>query len=128
MDAYYEVRDDYLYAKLTGMFTSSDARHFSFECVKKAHSHALNRILCDITLVAGYDDQVPTMTRFDLSKFIVKTLPRGFMLAVLETPRQCVGSRFDENVMVNRGASVKVTPNLPEALEWLDVTSGDKLS
>jgi hypothetical protein len=41
-------------------------------------------------------------------------------------PKQLIIDRFGENVMVNRGALVKVTSNPNEALEWLRLISANK--
>ncbi len=121
LNASYEVRDGYLYVKAMGEFVPSTAQETLYELVEKASSHALNRILCDITLVTGLDaQQTATMTRFDTSLLVVKSFPKNFRLAVLETVQQL--DIFDENVMVNRGTIVKVTSDLNEALEWLGVT------
>ena len=123
MNVSYEARSGYLYVKATGEFSLSSAQDSLIEWVKKAHIHALNRILCDLTLITGFDDdQASTMTLFKLGEFAAESIPGKFRLAVLETPQQFGGGRFCENVMVNRGAAVKVTINLNEALEWLDVT------
>lgn len=120
LNASYEVRDGYLYVKAIGEFVPSTAQEILYELVEKASSHALNRILCDITLVTGLDaQQTAMMTRFDTSLLVVKLIPKNFRLAVLETVQQL--DIFDENVMVNRGAIVKVTSDLNEALEWLGV-------
>ena len=121
LNASYEVRDGYLYVKAMGEFVPSTAQETLYELVEKASSHALNRILCEITLVTGLDaQQTATITRFDTSLLVVKSFPKNFRLAVLETVQQL--DIFDENVMVNRGTIVKVTSDLNEALEWLGVT------
>ncbi len=126
MKVSYEVRKDYLCVKATGEFVLSAVQDIFFEWIQEARCHGVNRALYDITLLTGFDaQQVPTMDKFALSEFIAKSLPKGFRLAVLETPQQLEKDRFSENVMVNRGAIVKVTTNLNEALEWLDVTSSD---
>ena len=118
LSAIYEVRDGYLYMKVTGEFSPSAARGIFSEWTETARRHGLDRILSDVTLVKGLDAEQPSiMLRFDTSAFVAKSLPRDFSLAVLETPEQLSKDRFFENVMVNRGAIVKVTSSLNEALE-----------
>ncbi len=122
MKVSYEVRDNYLYVKATGEFTPSAAKDIFFNWIEKAHSFAINRILCNITLITGFDaHETSTMDRFNTSKFIVESIPRDFMLAILETPEQLERDRFGENIMVNGGSTVKVTSNMNEALKWLGV-------
>src|SRR4030043_539126 len=122
MKVSYELRDNYLYVKAAGEFTPSATKDIFFNWVEKAHSHALNRILCNITLITGFDaQQMSTMDRFNTSKLIVESIPKDFMLAILETPEQLERYRFGENDMVNRGTTVKATSNMNEALKWLGV-------
>jgi hypothetical protein len=127
MKAFYEVRDQYLYVKAEGEFSLARAEELLYEWIEVARSHSLTQILYDITLVSGFDDdQVSILARFQISQLIAKMLPRNLRLAVLETPRQTTETLFDENVMINLGAIVKVTTHLNEALRWLgvDPTSG----
>ena len=119
MNAAYEVRDGYLYSRATGEFTPAKARDLFLECIEMARRHGRTRLVCDITLLTAFDDQIElTMTRFNIAKFVAQSLPSGFKLAVLATPQQIARDRFGENVMVNNGASAKETSNLDEALEW----------
>lgn len=123
MNVSYEAREGYLYIKVTGELDPSTARDDFLEWIGVARSLALNRVLCDITLLTGFDaQQVSTITQFDMSIAIAKSLPRNFILAILETPEQLEENHFTENVMVNRGVNVKVTSKLDEAFEWLGVT------
>jgi hypothetical protein len=123
----YEVKDDYLLVKAMGEFDSSTAQNVFLDWVTKARNHALNRILCDITLVSGIDAGEPSiMSRFEISKFVAQSLPGEIKLAVLETPGQHLRDNFAENVMANRGANVIVTSNRNEALEWIGVIYSNK--
>lgn len=132
MDVSYEVKNNYLYITVTGEFDLSSAKNFLSEVMEKAHNHSLNKILCDITHLKGFDaQQTSTETRFNIATFIADAIPIDFRLAILETPMQLIGGRFGENVMADKGVSVKVTPDIEEALEWLGVItyrskSGDK--
>ena len=115
----FEVRDNYLYAKAIGKFDPSLARNFVREFVERARSRNLKRVLCDLTPLTGFDEgDIQFMTRFDLAEFIAEAMPLVFKLAILGTPQQLSGD-IGETVMANRGALIKVTSNLEEALEWL---------
>src|SRR5512136_2250609 len=101
MNASYEVRGGYLYAKVTGEFTLSNARDILLEGVEEAHSHSLNRALYDITHITGFDARdVSILTRLETSELVAKLLPKDFKLAILESPRQIVEGIFGENVMI----------------------------
>lgn len=121
MNASYEVRDNYLYVKAMGEFTLQSARDILLEWIEEARRHSLNRILCDITRVTGFDaQQTSAITRFSTGEVAAESIPRDFRLAVLETQQQFTGGQgqFGENVVVDRGATVRVTTSLVEALEW----------
>ena len=122
MKATYELRDGYIYVRATGEFSETSARRVLLEWVEKGRSAALNRVVCDITRVTGFDDDLAhTMIRFNTATMVAETLPRDFMVAFLETSQQSDRDKFGENVMRNKGASVKVTLDLGEALKWLGV-------
>jgi hypothetical protein len=119
----FEVRNNYLYVKAIGEFDPSAARDFISKFVEEAKNHNLNKALCDLTPLTGFDEtDISFMTRFDLADFIAKSMPSGFKLAILGTPQQ-LSEDIGETVMSNRGAWVKVTSDLQEALEWLGVVS-----
>lgn len=123
----YELRSGYLYVKVTGEFDLPSARAVTLEWVERARVHAINRVLCDITLVNGYDDDhTPTMIRFELAEFAGKAIPNNLKLAIMQREQLLSRDRFVENVMVNRGARVRVTSSLNEALEWLGVDAINK--
>ena len=116
----FEVRDNYLYAKTIGKFDPSLAREFIRKFKEKANSQNLNKVLCDLTPLTGFDEgDTSFMDRFELAEFIAESIPFGFKLAILGTPQQLQGD-IGETVMANRGAWIKVTSNLQEALEWLE--------
>ena len=123
LNATYEIGGEFLYVKVIGEFHPTTARDIFFEWTEMARSLNLNRVLCDIRLVEGMDaDSLSAMTRFETSKFITRSLPKGLKLAVLETPMRISKDGIGETVMRSRGANVKVTTRLQDALEWLDLT------
>ena len=127
LNATYEIRDGYLYVKVAGEYDPTMARAVTLEWIEKARSHALNRILCDITLMTGFDvQQTSTMTQFDISEFVAERFPRDIRLAILGAEQQFTKDLFLENVLSNRGIIAKVTFRLNEAVEWLGVTSANK--
>ena len=120
MDASYQVRDNYLYVQATGEFTPDSTRLILSKLVKKASDHSFNAILGDITRVTGLEaEQTSMATLFDMGVEVAQFIPRDFKLAVLVTWEQLRDIQFGEDVMINRGATVKMTTHLDEALRWL---------
>jgi hypothetical protein len=119
-DIPFEVRGNYLYAKAIGKFDPSLARDFIREIMEKASHHNLKKVFFDLTPLTGFDEgDISFMTRFDLAEFIAESIPLGSKLAILGTPQQLSGD-IGETIMANRGAFIKVTSSLEEALEWLE--------
>lgn len=82
----------------------------------------VNRVLCDIREIEGLDHGAPSMwSRFETNEFVALSLPKKMRLSVWAKPQQISPDGFEENVMVNRGAAVRVTSDLEDALLWLGV-------
>jgi hypothetical protein len=118
------TRGNILFVKTTGVFSYAEAKAFLPKYIEIALSRHLERVLFDLRSLEGFNTgDTSTLERFDLSRFVAETVPPHFRFSILETPRQIARDGFGENVMVNRGASVKVTADLDEALAWLGQTN-----
>jgi hypothetical protein len=127
MNAAYEARDGYLYVKVTGEFNLIRARSLLSEWMKKTRTHSLHLTLCDVTLLTGVDNETMSiLTRFTISDLVARMLPKDFRMAVLVTPQQFRDALFGQDLMINKGANVKLAYDLGRALKWLDVTSAGK--
>jgi hypothetical protein len=127
MNASYEVRDGYLYVQAMGEFNLPSARRILSKSVKKACHHSFHAILGDITRVTGLDaEQTSMVAQFDLGVAAARSIPREFRLAVLVTWEQLPVALFGENVMINRGATAKMTTDLCDALRWLHLKPFNK--
>src|SRR5215212_9941512 len=105
--------------QVTGEFTPSSALLILSEFVKKASHRSVNAILGDVTRVTGLDaGQTSITTLFDMGVAVARFIPKDFKLAVLVTWEQLPDVLFGENVMINRGVTVKVTTHLDDALKW----------
>ena len=113
-----EPKDGYLHIEVAGPFDSVKAKEFIRQMLETSSQHTLSRILVDIRKVEG---PIPTMARFELARFLAAEKPVPVRLAVLESRGQVPNNKFFENVADNRGAIVKVTTSLEEALEWLEI-------
>jgi hypothetical protein len=97
------------------------------EKIEMARSRGLKLVLIDITASAGFEaDRTSVMTRYETCERLANALPSGFKMALLAKPEQIRADRFGETVMVNRGARVRVTTDLNEALQWFGMTPVDK--
>jgi hypothetical protein len=122
MTAQSEIRDGYMYVRVTGTFDQTTAHGLLRECVEKARANNLTRIVCDGAALEGFDpEEVSIWDHLELTEFAAHALPKDIQLAVLETPRQLIGGRVGEDAMVQHGAQVRVTADLQEALDWLGV-------
>ena len=113
-----EPKDEYLNVEVSGVFDSVKAKEFIRQILATSQQHSLSKILVDIRNVEG---PIPTMGRYELACFMAAEQVVPVRLAVLEFHRQVPDNRFFENVAENRGAIVKVTTSLEEALEWLEI-------
>jgi hypothetical protein len=122
MDASYEVKEGYLYVKVTGEFSLARARNLVSEWLQKSRKHSLHKTLCDVNLLTGIDNETMSiLTRFTISDLVARVLPKDFRMAILVTPQQFADNLFSEDLMINKGANVKLTYDLERALQWLNV-------
>jgi hypothetical protein len=59
--------------------------------------------------------------RYDMGEFVAENKPVDLRMAVLMNADDMSEDRFDEIVMTNRGAFIKFTASMDDALEWLGV-------
>src|SRR5689334_15841710 len=122
-----EPRKHYLRAKVSGAYSLRAAQDAYDQVVKAAVAQGQTRVLIDASGITG----VPTQDeRYMLGLFVAA---EQRMLAA-EAPGISVQvavfghrplidpERFAETVAVNRGAKVKVSEQLDEALAWLGVS------
>ena len=122
----YERHPGHVCVRAHGSFYLASAQDCVMDLIAEAQRHGVKRILYDITCVHGWDrHEAPLIVRFTMGQFVATVLPKGIWLAMVETPQQHSPDGFDETVMVNRGALVKVTTNRNDALIWLGVTAPD---
>jgi hypothetical protein len=118
----YRVFDDYLHIVSSGEFVLDSARQAFAEWMQEANRQSLNKVIWDARLTGGLETgKLSMLTRYDMCSFIAEAKPADIRLAILVSPDQVPEDRFGEHVMVNRGANVKITADLAEALEWLGV-------
>lgn len=115
-----ELKDGYVLVTVTGLYQSGRAKTLFREWLIQAGELGVTRVLCDITRMTGFSpEEVSATGRFDISAHMASALPADLRLAILETKEQIMPDNFTENVMVNRGAHVKITTSMDEAVAWL---------
>ncbi len=120
LTANHDIRDECLWVRVTGQFEPGAAGTIAATYADLARSLHLTRVLCDITLITGLDaDSSSLMDRFELARTVADLFSSGLKLALVATPKQLTRDRFEENVMLNRGATVKISTDPQEALDWL---------
>jgi len=123
-----EPREHYLRATVSGAYSLRAAQDAYDQAVKTAVALGHTRILIDATGVSG----APTQDeRYMLGLFVAaeqrvlaaRTPAVSVQVAVLGRRPLVDPDRFGETVAVNRGANVKVSEQLAEALAWLGVSA-----
>ena len=123
-----EARQDYLYAAVSGEFTLRAAQAAYDRVVHAALPLAQTRILIDARGVSGNPQPDE---RYALGVYIAneqrllaeRRPPIHVKVAVLGHQPVVDPQRLGETVAVNRGAKVKVSEQLDEALAWLGISA-----
>jgi hypothetical protein len=127
--ALYEVRDGYLYVRLEGIFDQTTSHGLAHEVVEQASRCERNLLLCDLTAVSGLEPESASIwDHMEISEFVAHVIPKDLRVAVLETPQQLIGGRVGEDLLVQRGAHVRVTSSLDDALDWLGVVQDSRIT
>ena len=123
-----QTRKHFLRAIVSGPYSLRDAQDAYDHIVKAAVEQGRTRILIDASAVTG----APTQDeRYMLGLFVAaeqrilaaKTPSVQVQVAVFARPPFTDPNRFGETVAVNRGAKLKVSEHLDEALAWLGVSA-----
>jgi hypothetical protein len=125
-----QPRHAYLYAGVSGRFELSQAKEIFKRILEACVETGLSRALVDgRELTTG----AAVMELFELAMFIAdqqrQLLASGRLqetrVAYLGAPNSLDPQRFGETVARNRGAILKVSENLEEAMQWLSVGGDD---
>jgi len=123
----FEPRKNYLRAVVSGDYNLRAAQDIYDQAIKIAVAGGQTHILIDASRVTG----APTQDeRYMLGLFVAaeqrilasRTPPAEVQVAVYGSQPLIDPERFGETVAVNRGAKVKVSEHLDEALSWLGVS------
>ena len=127
MDSTSEIRNNYLFLKLTGYFDVFRSKEIVYDALEKLRFHNLNKVFFDVTEVKGLDEaKESVMKMFILIPLVTRSLPKGTKTSFLGTKKQVSKYSFFDDVLPRLGLSVKVTTKPKEGLEWLGVSSEEK--
>jgi hypothetical protein len=123
-----ESRKHYLVATVSGQYSLRGAQEAYDRAIKAALPLGHTRILIDTQGITGAPSQDE---RYALGLFVAteqrllaaKTPPLYVQIAVYGRQPFIDPQRFGETVALNRGAKVKVSERLDEALTWLGVSA-----
>lgn len=125
---HFQPRKHYLRAVVSGGYTLRSAQDVCDHALKAAVSSGHTRVLIDASSATG----APTQDeRYTFGLFVAaeqrilaaKTPPVDVQVAFLGRRPLIDPNRFGETVAVNRGATVKVSEHMDEALAWLGVSA-----
>ena len=125
----FEPRKQYLRATVHGSYTLRSAQDVYDQAIKTAVAVGQSRILIDASAATG----APTQDeRYMLGLFVAaeqrilasRVPPLEVQVAVVGQRPLVDPDRFGETVAVNRGAKLKVSERVDEALAWLGVSAG----
>jgi hypothetical protein len=123
----FEIHTHYLRVIVSGDYSLRGAQDIYDHAIKVAVAGGHTRLLLDASRVTG----APTQDeRYMLGLFVAaeqrilasRTPPHEVQVAVYGHQPLIDPERFGETVAVNRGAKVKVSERLDEALSWLGVS------
>jgi hypothetical protein len=123
-----ESRKHYLVATVSGQYSLRGAQEAYDRAIKAALPLGHTRILIDARGISG----APTQDeRYSLGLFVAaeqrllaaKTPPLDLQVAVYGRQPLIDPNRFGETVALNRGAKLKVSERLDEALAWLGISA-----
>jgi hypothetical protein len=123
----HEPHSTHLLVVASGTFDLESATVMAREAIEAAEALGLERVLVDCRSVEG---TLSTIERFAYANLVAERharylSARGRQLRVAYVGREPLidPERFTETVAVNRGALVKMTTDIAEALAWLGVSA-----
>jgi hypothetical protein len=130
-----EIKDSYIYVKISGPISLDASGWKKIESVRIDVEHTIkktgiNRLLFDCQDLSG---KISTLDRFLVALFFVKENMKfisiqGPLLKIAFVVNKSMidAERFGEKVAHNRGLHGLVTDNIQEALNWLDLAAPSK--
>jgi len=109
-------KGDYLLVEVAGTYTFKGLIATIHQVAEHCRQEKLSKVLIDLRNVSGNPNN---FERYQFGLEIVQAWGREIRAAVVAPAG--VSTRMTENTAVNRGAQMKVTTSLDEALGWLEL-------
>lgn len=117
MDLKLDTRPDHLRVVVTGAFERAAAREGLAQMVSQSQATGLTRILIDGRGIAGL---VSIADRYELATSLAAMAGSKLRVAILVSPANMFTKTL-EDTATNRGAQVRTTASLDEALAFLGI-------
>ena len=117
MKTEYEPRPDHLYVKVSGAFEVHEARHALGDVLRECQARGLARILID---ARGLTTPVSVADRYDLATRLADYGTGRLRTAIVVSPDNLFTKTL-EDTATNRGAALRTTDSLEEAVAFLDL-------
>ena len=123
-----EVRPTYIFTEMSGTFQLDKFKDLLKESLSACAEHDKSKLLIDIRTLEG---EVAIFERYELATYFAnlsQSDPKTMevQVAVVGYTPIVDPNRFGEKVAVNRGVNAKVTTDITEAYNWLQVDPVDK--
>jgi hypothetical protein len=125
-----EPKPGYLLVTVSGEFDLFSAKDVSRRSLEACKAHALTKAVVDFRSVTG---RVAMPERYDYGVFVAELHIRHAMenkerlqVAYVGPAAMIDPGKFGEIVATNRGANIKATTDMEEALAWLGVAPAGK--
>jgi len=130
MELSIQVRPSYLSVEISGLFDLVAAEACLRDILSAAANEGLQKILIDVRRLQGI---LSTADRFSIGQFVSRErlkheVTRDVRMAFVGKDPVVEPGRLAETVAVNRGARFRVLTDLEEALDWLEVSPGERPS
>lgn len=129
MSVTYEINllPTHILVKVEGSYALDDAVQLVGAALEAASLHQQKRILIDARKVTG---DLSTTQRFEFGEAVARLYSQrpetcAALIALVGSEPLIDPRRFGETVAVNRGAPVKATTDIQEALEWLGIPADE---
>lgn len=124
-----QIRAERVNVICEGSYEFGDALHIIESALETAVAHKLNRILFDCKKLTGTQTM---MQRYELAEQTAHIYARRsgggcIFMAVVGNEPFLDPERFGEEVAINRAVPLKVTTDMQEALDWLQVGASNKV-
>ena len=116
LDTSYEERDEYLFVRAAGDWTTEGVKQLVDEIADEANARGYNRILLDILALSAPKSD---MHRYVIGEYAATRWRRPNLLKVACVYRPELITKFAENTAVNRGGHICVESTVEAALDWL---------